>query len=278
VPTFHFRVQTRLVDILSRFYRSSEEALKELVANSWDADATWVQITLPLAFAGKPIVVRDDGCGMTPQELEAHYLEVALDRRRLSGETTPNGRPVRGQLGIGKFAGFVAADQMVVTTVARGKRSRLVLNRKDLQSRDEDLEKVNLPIDVVPSDDPPGTTIELSLPRPGFEQPSPKKLGSILLREFGFKDTFAIFIDGNRLTPDALEGKKIQLDLPSPAVLRRRSRHGSSPGSEMSRIRVSFSVWTIVWWGRRPILASRTIQRYRGAYSGASMARSGRTT
>lgn len=68
-----FHVQSQLLDVLAAQYRSSEEALKELVANCWDADATRVDIALPIALSGEPIFVRDNGHGMTPLELRAHY-------------------------------------------------------------------------------------------------------------------------------------------------------------------------------------------------------------
>jgi hypothetical protein len=37
-----FRVDPRIAEILGESYRSSEQALKELVDNAWDSDATKV--------------------------------------------------------------------------------------------------------------------------------------------------------------------------------------------------------------------------------------------
>ncbi|MFA6271254.1 MAG: ATP-binding protein [Candidatus Paceibacterota bacterium] len=42
-----FKVDPRIAEILGESYRSSEQALKELVDNAWDADATKIQIKLP---------------------------------------------------------------------------------------------------------------------------------------------------------------------------------------------------------------------------------------
>lgn len=61
-----FRVAPRLATILSQTYRSSENALKELVDNAWDADAEAVNIVLPSIDKPSPIVISDDGSGMTP--------------------------------------------------------------------------------------------------------------------------------------------------------------------------------------------------------------------
>ena len=52
-----FQVNPRTIDLLGRSYRSSEVALKELVANAWDADASRVEISLPIALEGRPITV-----------------------------------------------------------------------------------------------------------------------------------------------------------------------------------------------------------------------------
>jgi DNA mismatch repair ATPase MutL len=65
----HFSVNTRLTGILGETYRSSEAALKELVDNAWDADAGNVWITLPSPMSTDPIIVRDDGSGMTSLEM-----------------------------------------------------------------------------------------------------------------------------------------------------------------------------------------------------------------
>ncbi|MGA3351420.1 MAG: ATP-binding protein [Candidatus Sulfotelmatobacter sp.] len=67
--TAFFKVDPRLAALLGQTYRSSELAIKELVDKSWDADADNVWITLPAIVSGEPIVVRDDGTGMTEQEV-----------------------------------------------------------------------------------------------------------------------------------------------------------------------------------------------------------------
>ena len=77
----NFKVDPRLAKLLGESYRSTEQALKELVDNSWDADSTVVSITLPDPMTPNPIVIEDDGSGMTEQELRNEYRVVANDRR-----------------------------------------------------------------------------------------------------------------------------------------------------------------------------------------------------
>jgi len=42
-----FRVDPRLASLLGENYRSTEQALEELIDNAWDADAEHVWITIP---------------------------------------------------------------------------------------------------------------------------------------------------------------------------------------------------------------------------------------
>ena len=169
--TGHFRVEPRLIQILGAQYHSTEDALKELVANAWDADATRVDITLPAPLTADPIVIHDNGYGMTPREIDAEYLTIAFDRRQSSGDRTPRGRLVRGYRGIGKFAGLIAADTMIVSSISRGAQSRLELSRAELEGRREDLETAPIPIETVHDVDGAGTIVELSNLRQSFAHP-----------------------------------------------------------------------------------------------------------
>ena len=65
------RVDPKLAHVLGESYMSSEKALKELVDNAWDAEATEVQVTVPNILTDAPIIVLDNGSGMKTAELEA---------------------------------------------------------------------------------------------------------------------------------------------------------------------------------------------------------------
>ena len=87
----HFQVDPRLAELLGENYRSTERALKELVDNAWDADADNVWITLPeRVLAEQPIIVKDDGTGMTEKEVRTEYLKIANARLSRKGLITPD--------------------------------------------------------------------------------------------------------------------------------------------------------------------------------------------
>uniref|UniRef100_A0A1I7YQT7 ATP-binding protein n=1 Tax=Steinernema glaseri TaxID=37863 RepID=A0A1I7YQT7_9BILA len=81
-------VDARLAMLLGQGYSSTEKALKELVDNAWDADAEEVIIVLPEPVSDQPIVVSDNGNGMTVIELRSQYMKIASDCRLRRGERT----------------------------------------------------------------------------------------------------------------------------------------------------------------------------------------------
>ena len=201
MPHARFAVDPRLASLLGDSYRSSEDAVKELVDNAWDADAATVKITLPDAMTTDPIVVEDTGYGMTPQEVQQDYLRVARDRRAKRGTHTPRGRPVKGRRGIGKFAGLMVAGEMVVVTRAAGQRTTLVIRRDDLVRDDtRDLERIDLPREIAACDKGDhGTTVALSQLHQNLTFPSSEKLRQLLVMEYGRVQGFVVFVNGERL-------------------------------------------------------------------------------
>lgn len=119
-----------------QMYKRRDTAIAELVANSWDAGATVVDITLPPPGGYDPasseIVIADNGGGMDPDAVQENYLVVGRNRRSAgSGETA--GRPVMGRKGIGKLAGFGIANVMELKTWTADLTTTLSLNIGELK-------------------------------------------------------------------------------------------------------------------------------------------------
>lgn len=202
-----FQVNSRLAQLLSQEYASSEKALKELIDNAWDADAEHVSITLPEPMTDSPIVIEDNGSGMTAAELESHYLSIAADRRKRSGERTVGKRRlVKGRKGIGKFAGLMTASTMTLETFVRGAKTSFTLRVQDLLKA-EDIEQ--LPIAL--SNDlcekgKHGTIITLSDLDQQLHFPNPSILRQILLADYGRETDFSISVNGKALGVDDIAG------------------------------------------------------------------------
>lgn len=113
------RVASRIVDYLSSgLYNSPAACIKELVNNSYDADATRVDVLL------KPdaerIIIADDGIGMTRKEFEQHFERVSESHKRDSGDKTASGRAKIGRIGIGFIAANELCDVMEIVSTKTG--------------------------------------------------------------------------------------------------------------------------------------------------------------
>lgn len=99
-------------------------AIAELISNAWDADATEVDVHLPLDEGWEPaneshiVTVSDNGNGMTWEMVRDAYLNVGRDRRKAEGrDRSPGGRRLQGRKGVGKLAGFGIAETLEIQTV-----------------------------------------------------------------------------------------------------------------------------------------------------------------
>lgn len=203
-----FKIDTRLAYLLSENYRSPEKALKELIDNAWDAEALRVVITIPEPLSGEAIVVEDDGSGMTLNELQNEYLNVARNRRQRTGDYTPTlRRKVKGRKGIGKFSGLMFAASMKLETWTRGRRSTFDLDKHLLESH-EGLPE--MPLEIIQSAIDPvshGTRVSLTELNQSLRFPDEQRLKQVLIADYGREEGFSIVINGKPLDVDDLQGE-----------------------------------------------------------------------
>lgn len=160
--TFQFKILGRTLEHLGvQMYKQRPAAVAELVANSWDAGAEKVWIKVPDSSDYDPdddaIIIRDDGEGMTPQQIQDGYLVVGRNRRRDQVEAEVPDRPVMGRKGIGKLAGFGIAERMQIKTLRNSVLTEFTLNSPDLKANDDEVDKVDIPAEIDrETDDFPG--------------------------------------------------------------------------------------------------------------------------
>ena len=208
----HFLVNPRLTRLLGETYRSSEAALKELVDNAWDADALNVWIEIPPVLTQSPIVVRDDGVGMSEEQIQKNYLDIASDKRRRSGEITAKlKRKVKGRKGIGKFAGLTLANTMLLVSSNGSNKCSLTIDKKTLLEAEEDLE--NIPLDLVveaAASEESGSFVELRDLDQNLNYPTAEKIKELLFREYGQERLFQIHVNDNVLSISDLPGHNVK--------------------------------------------------------------------
>lgn len=214
-----FQVDTRLAKLLSKNYRSTERAIKELIDNAWDADAEYVEVTLPEPMSNDPIIITDNGSGMTEQELLGEYLFIASDRKKRRGELTiRRQRKVKGEKGIGKFAGLSLANTMKLETWSKGKKCEFSLSTNEFENA-PDIEQ--LPIELITADADvatSGTTITLSNLIQGLAFPIPDKLRQLLLQEYGREEGFEISVNNKQLGIDDIQGNYTKHEISHPTI------------------------------------------------------------
>ncbi|WP_103666119.1 TIGR02391 family protein [Gracilimonas amylolytica] len=109
-----------------KMYSNLPNALAELIANAYDADAKTVFINLYENEENKRIQITDDGVGMSFEDLNEKFLRIGRKRREEGDKFSPSGeRKVTGRKGLGKLAFFGLADIIDIETIKAGTGSKV---------------------------------------------------------------------------------------------------------------------------------------------------------
>lgn len=117
-------------------YSNVPAVLSEVVANSYDADASKVVVKIDIAEG--VVSIRDDGHGMTRDEVNNRFLNVGFERRKHGMAKSPGGRSVMGRKGIGKLSLFSVANIVEVYTAHDGEKSALEMTTEGIRTQLQD--------------------------------------------------------------------------------------------------------------------------------------------
>ena len=96
-------------------------ALAELVKNAYDADATEVTVSMhDVHEPGGRIVVKDNGNGMTIEELRSGWMRIAAPGKRTQAYSRRFHRPLTGAKGVGRFAARRLGRTLLLRSIASG--------------------------------------------------------------------------------------------------------------------------------------------------------------
>lgn len=213
-----FTFSPRILEALGiSAYNSVRKCLAELVANSYDADAHRVAISLPdVIDENAAITISDDGIGMSTEELKAKFFYIGRDRRK-DGERTASNRLVIGSKGIGKLAGFGIASRIRLTTRHEGQQSSVTIDRADLDSVLE-LADHQFEISLATTKLPNGTTIELLQLHEGLQLPAAGVVRRHLHRVMPSRPDFTITVNDVECTAEDVLGERSPFAEPIPNV------------------------------------------------------------
>jgi len=95
---------------------SPDQGILELIKNSYDADAKRCTVELKgVHIKGGSIVLKDDGIGMTADEIRNGWLIVG-DSMKSRSETSPSGRLLVGSKGLGRLGALRLGRKVELTT------------------------------------------------------------------------------------------------------------------------------------------------------------------
>ena len=127
--TIPVEISTRFLEHFSeQLYSSPQKSFEELISNSWDAGADFVDIRIPndLGAADATMAVLDNGVSMDERGLRDLW-HIAFSPKR--DNPNQNGRAVVGKFGIGKLATYVLASRLTyICKAADGKIRRVTMD------------------------------------------------------------------------------------------------------------------------------------------------------
>lgn len=126
-----------IADISSGIYRTPANALKELVSNSFDANAHKVIITTDYPDFDVMTCI-DDGDGMTIPKFEDIMSRIGGSDKRSERDRTSTGRPIIGKIGIGVLAIAQICNRFTVISSVEGQPTRFeaTINLSEFHQQD----------------------------------------------------------------------------------------------------------------------------------------------
>ncbi|MBC2701340.1 MAG: hypothetical protein HF976_08015 [ANME-2 cluster archaeon] len=133
------KVSSDIVNNLSSgIYSSPASCIKELINNSFDADATLVTIRIkPISDI---ITIIDNGNGMNALEFDQNFAWISKSNKRNQGLFSIMERPLIGKIGIGFIAVNEICDKLEIISTKKGEPLKLTSTIDFKKFKTEDVE------------------------------------------------------------------------------------------------------------------------------------------
>lgn len=146
MDNYEIKLDRRVLKQLgSQLYGDTPSVIAELVANSYDADANNVWITIDTI--NNNVIVEDDGKGMSATDINDSFLNIGYDKRSDNG-LTDKGRKIMGRKGIGKLATFSLTNTVRVLSSKDNTKAGCLLDFKKITEDNADPDAIN-PSEIV---------------------------------------------------------------------------------------------------------------------------------
>jgi signal transduction histidine kinase len=164
----------------------AETAVSELIKNSYDADATIVDVDFIDSFqSGGTLIISDNGTGMTEQQLENGFMRISSTDKVHNPTSERYKRTKAGRKGIGRFATQRLGDKLTIIsqTKAAEKALKIIIDW-DKYSIDKDLTSITFPIVEIDKEKEEGTTLIINNLREGWTDGAIKRVFRYVLDLF----------------------------------------------------------------------------------------------
>ena len=195
--SWKFSFAGRTIDYFgSKAITSDITALFELIKNSRDANAK--QVTIHFKEPNKKnglIVVHDDGDGMSETDVKEKWMVIGTDSR-LRDDKTKNGKPVWGEMGIGRMACQKLGSLVELTSVKNNQRVRMTFDWSLFEKTGATVDNITFPVKTdSPKDAENGLALAIKNLKSGWSGTKINGLKlelSILIANESFDDTAII--------------------------------------------------------------------------------------
>ena len=163
--TYKIRPSGRHIFTIGRdLIQDNYAAVIELVKNAYDADSPDVNIEFKKSSdrSGYSIVISDHGHGMDREDVINKWL-VPSTEDKIKRHSSPNGRPLQGNKGVGRYAASILGEDMLLETInLTGEKTTAYLQWKDFEKA-EYLDDVPILIETTEVTEQHGTRLTIDM-------------------------------------------------------------------------------------------------------------------
>ncbi|MBJ9947805.1 sensor histidine kinase [Acinetobacter bereziniae] len=160
IKTIKFTIESRILKELGeRLVNDSSIALTELIKNSYDADASFCNVTI----TDDQIIIHDNGHGMSFEEFANKWMKIATANKLNESLSRIYGRKVTGSKGIGRFAVRFLGKYLTLETISENKDGQHIKLTAtfdwDMLDEHDDLTTLEVPYNTQNTREPCGTRL-----------------------------------------------------------------------------------------------------------------------
>lgn len=164
----------------------AETAVSELIKNSYDADATTVDVDFVNSYqSGGTLIISDNGVGMTESQLINGFMRISSTDKIHNPTSKIFKRTKAGRKGIGRFATQRLGEQLTIITQTKEteKAIKITIDWTEY-SIDKDLTSITFPIEEIGKEKVEGTTLIINNLRDGWTDGAIKRVFRYVLDLF----------------------------------------------------------------------------------------------